>query len=65
MTVIPYKIPEKKAKQVSIFMTRAGGATVNLNNENFEEEDKDDEVTHGQFFGENIKRLIKAFKQSK
>lgn len=27
----------------------------------FDEVDEDDEVTHEQFFGENIKRLIKAF----
>lgn len=61
MAVITYRVPDKKTQQVAVFVNKAGGATLNVHNEN-NEEDKDDEVTHGQYFGENIKRLIKAFK---
>jgi len=62
MTVILYSIPDDKIPEVTRFIAKAGGTKVTLK-KLYVEEDRDDEVTHEHFFGENIKRLIKAFKK--
>lgn len=64
MTTLSIKIPESKEADVASYIQKIGGEVVKespnavtaaiLNDE--------DEVTHESFFGENIKRVIKAFK---
>lgn len=62
MTIITVKIPDGKATDLSEFIHNIGGEVVNNKRKIIQSEvDEDDEVTHEQFFGENIKRLIKAF----
>lgn len=59
MTTLTIKVPDNKAKQLSSYAKEIGGEVVIKKNQASEEE----EVTHGVFFGENIKRVIKAFKK--
>jgi len=60
MTIITIKIPDDKAPDVSMFVKNIGGEVI-LNNE--QTDDENNEVTHESYFGENIKRVIKAFKK--
>ncbi|MDB5091550.1 MAG: hypothetical protein JWR09_5544 [Mucilaginibacter sp.] len=60
MTTLTVKIPEGKTNDVSIYIKKIGGEIVTPKKTNIEI-DEDDEVTHNVYFGENIKRLIKAF----
>ncbi|HEY2580163.1 MAG TPA: hypothetical protein VGI43_00055 [Mucilaginibacter sp.] len=62
MTVITIKIPDGKAKDVSSFVKEMGGEVIT--NKKVDGNDDDDVVTHGVFFGENIKRVLRAFKKS-
>ena len=61
MATLTIKIPDGKALDVSKYVKNIGGEVVNPKKATTETED-DDEVTHGVFFGENINRVIKAFK---
>ncbi len=56
MTVVAFKIPDSKLREVSKYVTKAGGKKVSLK----QLEVEDMEVTHEVFFGENIKRLFRA-----
>ncbi|MDB4922197.1 hypothetical protein [Mucilaginibacter sp.] len=60
MTTLTVKIPDGKATDVSQYIQNIGGEVVK-SKKAAAEIDEDDEVTHEQYFGENIKRLIKAF----
>jgi hypothetical protein len=60
MTTLTIKVPDSKAKELSTYAQKIGGEVVTPKKEAIEV-DEDDEVTHEQFFGENIKRFIKAF----
>ncbi|MDB5288492.1 MAG: hypothetical protein JWR05_3441 [Mucilaginibacter sp.] len=51
--------PDDKARDVSIYVKKIGGEVITLKRG----KEDDDEVTHEVFFGENIKRVIKAFKR--
>jgi hypothetical protein len=62
MTVITVKIPDGRTKDVASFIKEIGGEVI-TNKSKVEISDEDDEVTHGVFFGENIKRVINAFKK--
>jgi hypothetical protein len=62
MTVISFKIPHNKLSKVSSYIRKAGGRILTDQSEVILEE-QDNKVTHGVFFGENIKRLIKAFQK--
>jgi len=59
MTTLTIKVPDNKAKQLSSYAKEIGGEVVTKKDTSLE----DDDVTHGVFFGENIKRVIKAFKK--
>jgi len=59
MTTLTIKVPEGKAKDVSAYVKNIGGDVIKSKKD--EMIDEDDEVTHEVYFGENIKRLIKAF----
>lgn len=59
MTTLTIKVPEGKAKDVSAYVKGIGGDVIKPKKDT--EIDEDDEVTHEVYFGENIKRLIKAF----
>ena len=62
---ITIDIPKGKELEVSKYVEKIGGRVVTqkqlIESKETEAIDKDDEVTHEVFFGENIKRLIKAF----
>jgi hypothetical protein len=60
MTTLTIKIPDGKTPDVSKYIQTIGGEVIK-SKKTATEIDEDDEVTHEQFFGENIKRLIKAF----
>lgn len=68
MTTQTVKIPNSKKADFNSFVEQIGGEVVATKKTSKpvvnEEEDDEDEVTHGVFFGENIKRVIKAFKKS-
>ncbi|MDB5140487.1 MAG: hypothetical protein JWR12_2403 [Mucilaginibacter sp.] len=61
MTTITIEVPENKKKRISNLIKSEGIHVVNTEVSKESEED-DDEVTHTVFFGENIKRVLKAFK---
>ncbi len=64
MTTLSIKIPENKAADVASYIQKIGGEVVKENQftANSAEQKEEDEVTHESFFGENIKRVINAFK---
>lgn len=61
MTTLTAEIPDTKKKEVSLYIKKSGGKIIDTNDNREKDLDEDDEVTHGVFFGENIKRVIKAF----
>jgi hypothetical protein len=61
MTTITVNVPKGKEPDVSTYVKKIGGSVVTENSEI--ELSEEDEVTHGVFFGENIKRVIKAFRK--
>ena len=62
MTVVTFKIPDGKVREVSNYVAKAGGEKLMIKQQkDVGKEEDDDEVTHEVFFGENIKRLFKAF----
>lgn len=62
MTTISIKIPEDKQADLSSFVKKIGGEVIADNKKPTSAETEEDEVTHESFFGENIKRVIRAFK---
>ncbi|AYL97428.1 hypothetical protein [Mucilaginibacter celer] len=58
METLTIKIPDGKAKDVSNYIEHIGGKVIKKAVKETEEED---EVTHESYFGENIRRVIKAF----
>ena len=69
MTTITIDIPDSKASALSAYAAKMGGRVVDKTKkiktslpQNAEQED-DDEVTHEHFFGENLRRVINAFKK--
>jgi len=65
MTTQTVKIPESKKSDFNSFIKQIGGEIVSEKHRSKfadKENEEDDEVTHEVFFGENIKRLIKAFR---
>ena len=63
MTTITVNVPKGKESEVSSYVKKIGGTVVTKTPEAEKEVSEDDEVTHGVFFGENIQRVIKAFKK--
>jgi hypothetical protein len=64
MTILTIKVPEGKAPDVSKYVKNIGGEVIsNKPQATTKVEDQEDEVTHESYFGENIKRVIKAFKK--
>jgi hypothetical protein len=61
MKSIAYSIPDDRIHEVTKYIIELGGTVLSV--ESAELEDEDDEVTHDLYFGENIKRLIRAFKK--
>lgn len=63
MTTLTIKIPEAKATDLSKYVKNIGGEVITQKKDKINEDDLDidNQVTHENFFGENIKRLIKAF----
>ncbi len=61
MTTLTAEIPDTKKKEVSLYIKKSGGKIIDTNDNRETDLDEDDEVTHGVFFGENIRRVIKAF----
>ena len=60
MITIKIQIPKDMELDLLSFVEKIGGEVISV--ETIEEETVDDEVTHNSFFGENIKRAIRAFK---
>lgn len=64
MTTLSIKIPENKEADVASYIQKIGGEVVKFNSAVVapKPETEEDEVTHESFFGENIRRVIRAFK---
>ena len=67
MTTVTVNIPDKEKRRLSSFVKEHGGEIVDTSPngsvaDSFEN-GEDDEVTHGEFFGENIKRAIRLLKK--
>ena len=59
-----YSVPGKISKEDTINLHQLVYNDFLIQNDiSKDEEDDEDEVTHGVFFGENIKRVTKAFKK--
>lgn len=67
MTTLTINIPDGKQKSIAAAVRSAGGRIVKVEAQKHDshEADNEDEVTHGEFFGENIRRVIKAFSGKK
>jgi len=66
MTTITFDIPDNKAKDLSKYAMKIGGHVVEKNKtelKNKDNEEDEDEVTHGEFFGENIRRAINILRK--
>jgi hypothetical protein len=63
MTTITIDIPDGKAKELSKYVTKIGGHVVVQESKEEITDTDEDEVTHGEFFGENIKRAINILKK--
>ncbi|MVN20359.1 hypothetical protein [Mucilaginibacter arboris] len=67
MTTLNIKIPENKVADVASYVQKIGGEVTQNETHSVtaaapKPEQDEDEVTHESFFGENIKRAIRAFK---
>ncbi len=65
MTTLSIKVPEGKESDLSSYVRKIGGEVIKdakKITQATEIEPAEDEVTHESFFGENIKRVIRAFK---
>lgn len=63
MTTLNIKVPEGKESDLSSYVRKIGGEVVAEKKKVAQAtEAEEDEVTHESFFGENIKRVIRAFK---
>ena len=58
-----YSVPRKISKEDSTNFHLLVSNDFSIQNNISKDEEDDDEVTHGVFFGENIKRVMKAFKK--
>ena len=65
MTTITIDIPDNKAKDLSAYATKIGGRVVDKTSAKATRpaDTEEDEVTHESYFGENLKRVINAFKK--
>jgi hypothetical protein len=65
MTILTIKVPDGKTPDVSKYVKNIGGEVISnkkqIKAKAAETDDQEDEVTHEAYFGENIKRAIKAF----
>ena len=64
MTILNIKIPENKVADVTAYIQKLGGE-VSKNPQSIaspKPEHNEDEISHESFFGENIKRVIRALK---
>jgi hypothetical protein len=61
MTLLTVQIPDDKTSHLASFLEEIGGEIIPAG---IEINPTDDEVTHEVFFGENIKRAIKAFRRN-
>ena len=62
MATLTIDIPDSKATDLSKYAKKIGGKVKEQNVTENKSEEKD-EVTHEVFFGENIRRVINAFKK--
>lgn len=63
METLTIKIPNGKSPAVASYVKEIGGEVISKKNKSDNDIDEDNEVTHEVYFGENIRRLIKAFKR--
>lgn len=60
MITLKIKTPEDKESDVLTYIEKNCGEVISI--DTTEAETGEDEVTHESFFGENIQRVIRAFK---
>jgi len=62
MTTVTVDMPDKDKRDLSSFVRERGGEILDIKKSakvaDESESEDDDEVTHGEFFGENIRRAI-------
>jgi hypothetical protein len=66
MTTVTVNIPDKEKSNLSSFVKERGGEIVDIKETDDQidnsETEEDNDVTHGEFFGENIRRAINTLK---
>lgn len=60
---ITIDIPESKATELSNYAEKIGGRVVTLKPKAEAQDNDDDEVSHGEYFGENIRRAINILRK--
>ncbi|RYE04652.1 MAG: hypothetical protein EOP33_08900 [Rickettsiaceae bacterium] len=60
---ITIDIPENKATELSKYAEKIGGRVVTYKTKTQVEDNEEDEVTHGEYFGENIRRAINILRK--
>ena len=67
MTTVTINIPDKEKRNLSSFVKERGGEIVDIKKSDTlpatTKDLDDDDVTHGEFFGENIRRAINLLKK--
>jgi len=67
MTTVTINIPDKEKRNLSSFVKERGGEIIDTKETGDQiettENEEDNEVTHGEFFGENIRRAINILKK--
>ena len=68
MAIVTINIPDTEKSNLYLFVNERGGEIVDIKKpwaqmEDFDNDEDSDEITHGEFFGENIRRAINIFKK--
>jgi hypothetical protein len=67
MCMMTIEVPENKAIEISYLVEKNGGKIItrsSAKNNKHSEKEEELEVTHEKFFGENIRRALKALKKN-
>ena len=64
MTTVTIDIADNKANELSKYAKKMGGHVVVQKKESPDSDIEDEDVTHGEYFGENIKRALNILRKT-
>lgn len=64
MAIVKIEVPDDRAQELLSYVGKIGGRVIGSPDGTVSGSDDDKEVTHEKFFGENIQRVIDAFRKS-